>query len=337
MPAHSNSSKRTGTDITDLVTKHGLGAEELSKVMEEGRHIPPPRNVRRSWAEIAETDYPEPRWVIPNVLPQGFAILAGRPKIGKSWFAMQVAGAVGTGGMCLGRRVQAGQVLYIALEDSERRIKDRGEKQGWPKSALVDFLCECDLERLATEVEQTQPALVVVDTLNRLWAADGLDTSDPSVMTQAFGRLHSLAAEHECTIVGIEHHRKRALENVVDDILGTTSKAAVPDTILGLYRERGRRVATLQVTGRDVKEQELPIEFDPLTFCWQVVEGEGRQGTTEVMEVLEKSSDPIGVREIARQTGLYPSQVSRILTDLLSVGRVRRMGQKYVRVPDMRE
>src|SRR5262249_30002588 len=66
------------------------------------------------------------RWAVAGVLPSGSTIGAGKPKLGKSWLALNVALAVAQGGVALGSiPVEAGDVLYLALEGTKRRPKDR--------------------------------------------------------------------------------------------------------------------------------------------------------------------------------------------------------------------
>ena len=47
--------------------------------------------------DILGADWPEPVWAVPGMLPVGFSLLAGAPKIGKSWLALQIAQAVSSG------------------------------------------------------------------------------------------------------------------------------------------------------------------------------------------------------------------------------------------------
>jgi RecA-family ATPase len=63
---------------------------------------------------------------VKGYLVEGATILAGRPKIGKSWLALDWSVAVARGGFCFGDvRCKEGDVLYIALEDNKRRLKSR--------------------------------------------------------------------------------------------------------------------------------------------------------------------------------------------------------------------
>ena len=74
-------------------------------------------------------DFPEPRWIVPGIVPEGTTILAGKPKMGKSWLALGTSVAVAAGGVALGtKRVERGAVLYLALEDNPRRLQSRLKK-----------------------------------------------------------------------------------------------------------------------------------------------------------------------------------------------------------------
>jgi len=83
---------------------------------------------------ILQTDYPPPLTIVENLLPVGLGSLSGRPKIGKSWLALQLFRSMSTGEPFLGQKVTPARSLYIALEDSARRLKDRMLKQAWPAS-----------------------------------------------------------------------------------------------------------------------------------------------------------------------------------------------------------
>ncbi len=65
-------------------------------------NIPPARtSSQKRWtvAELLDAEFPEPKWAIPNLIPEGLSIIGGRPKVGKSWLLLQAAIAVGSGGM----------------------------------------------------------------------------------------------------------------------------------------------------------------------------------------------------------------------------------------------
>src|SRR5215217_8368001 len=95
----------------------------------------PPEWKRRSTpttitaAELMAKEFEPTRWVVPDVLPEGVTVLAGKPKKGKSWMALGMCEAVAAGGVALGtRRVEQGDTLYLALEDNKKRLKKRLQK-----------------------------------------------------------------------------------------------------------------------------------------------------------------------------------------------------------------
>lgn len=75
--------------------------------------------------ELQDTNIPELNSIVENMLYEGLAILAGAPKCGKSWFSLQLGLDVSQGKEFLGFQTTKGDVLYLALEDSYRRLKDR--------------------------------------------------------------------------------------------------------------------------------------------------------------------------------------------------------------------
>ena len=78
---------------------------------------------------LLSTKLPDPQWAIPTFLPEGVTLLAGKPKMGKSWFALALALAISENRLALGKLgVTQGDVLYLGLEDSMRRMADRASK-----------------------------------------------------------------------------------------------------------------------------------------------------------------------------------------------------------------
>jgi hypothetical protein len=74
--------------------------------------------------------FPEPRWAVPGILLEGVSLLAGPPKVGKSWLSLGLGVGIAAGWTVLGEiTVQAGPVLYLALEDTLRRLSRSSERE----------------------------------------------------------------------------------------------------------------------------------------------------------------------------------------------------------------
>ena len=91
---------------------------------------PPAMPVLKSAADLMALEFTPIRWLIPGLLPEGLMLLAARPKVGKSWLALDVGIATATGGEVLGRRVERGDVLYLALEDGDRQDRAATARRG---------------------------------------------------------------------------------------------------------------------------------------------------------------------------------------------------------------
>jgi hypothetical protein len=292
---------------------------------------------KRSWYvnELYRTEFPEPRYLIPDLLPAGLAALGARPKIGKSWLGLQISVAVGTGGRMFDQPVQKGKVLYLALEDSARRMKQRLLKQGAPEAANVRFefawrpLLEGGMDELIDEIKLGRYALVVIDTLAR--AMGYLDPNKAAEMNVYLGALQRVAVDRNMTILLIDHHRKGNggdNSDVIDDLIGATAKAGVLDVAMGLYRARGEKNATLKLTGRDIEERELAMHFDRETGCWECLGDAqtlaGSERNQEILDAIVK----LGVathREVADVTGQDKSNCFRRIQELVGGGKVRKL------------
>lgn len=303
-----------------------------------------PAPAKRVWSvtDLLTTEFPEPKWAIPGLLPSGLSVFAGRPKLGKSWLALAIATAVGCGGVVLGRRAQQGKVLYLALEDNPRRLKDRLNKQQATTTADIDFHFEWPA---LVEKRGGQPGtlalmeainargynLVIIDTISRaLGHADQLDQADMNV---AFGALQRMAIERDICLLLIDHHRKSAggVGDVIDDVMGATSKVGVADAAIGIYRERGQSNATLKVSGRDVDDQELAIRFDRDLFCWQLIGTEAGVKTeslqAEILEVIKELGGAATATRVAKGLDVQkdPSNIRKEMLELVNKGLLKRV------------
>ena len=96
--------------------------------------------ITRSCEEIMTTVYKPIEFVIDGLLAQGLYILAGAPKVGKSWLALDMCLSIAKGEKILGLKTSQGTALYLCLEDSYARIQNRLYEPTAPKSKDNIFL-----------------------------------------------------------------------------------------------------------------------------------------------------------------------------------------------------
>jgi 5S rRNA maturation endonuclease (ribonuclease M5) len=129
-------------DANELLIKQGASA--VGNAIEAAGIYVPKTTAPEWWQEAAVAGdelqtltFPPLRFVVPGLVPEGLALLAGKPKAKKSWLALDIAIAATADRFTLGEiKPDQGDVLYLALEDSMRRVQRRMTKlrgmQKWP-------------------------------------------------------------------------------------------------------------------------------------------------------------------------------------------------------------
>lgn len=321
--------KRSITDLLDESTSVSIPPEPESNGL-TGLY---------SADDILLTNWPKLVWAVPDLMPVGLSILAGRAKLGKSTLALQIGLAVSTGGCVLGREVEQGPVLYLALEDPARRLQERMKLMGWPLGTPAEFMTIGqykdrigDIRKggrvvLENRIKAVHYRLVVIDTLSR--AIYGKQNEMES-MTDWLTPLQETAHQHNAAILVIDHHSSHPArpgekrdKDPIADILGSTAKGAMVDTVLGLYRDPGKRGATLAIEGREVERKSIELFYDRETRCWQCKDSEaditGQQ--EQILEALENLS-PARLSDIADAVGRNKGNVYKQLAELESKGKV---------------
>lgn len=270
------------------------------------------------------------KWIVPDLIPEGLTVLAGKPKLGKSWLVLDLAVAVAQGGWTLGdRHCQEGSVLYGALEDSERRLKSRMEKvchkAAWPAglhfATEIPALTAGGLEEIEAWIDANPDArLVIVDTFAKVRPGKGRDETQYEADYRAAGLLKRLADGRRVGVIMVHHTTKAPAEDPFDMISGTNGIAGAVDTLMVITT--GAAGVTLHARGRDVELAELAIQFDRESCRWRVlgdaVEVHRNDERKAILDALRASGEPMKAKEIADITG-HPYAATRKL--LFRMGR----------------
>lgn len=297
---------------------------------------------KTSWtiAELYDTEFPEPNWIVTNIIQEGLVVLGGRPKVGKSFMALQIAGAVGTGGKVFDKDIKQGKVLYLALEDPGRRLKNRLQKMNIPRNGLVQFETEWKplhkggLDDLLIAHEKEDYRLIVIDTLSR--ALPGVNHNDEQPIGLIMDTLQTFAINNSLTVLTLDHTRKPNgyFADPIDDIMGNTAKAKPIDEAIAIYKRQGKAGATLRGIGKDIEEFNLSLMFDPITYCWQSL------GNTDEVDMSEQRKELLdALKECGKSTaptinkllGRDRSNLYKELNDLVNAGLAtkEKLGNNY--------
>lgn len=303
-------------------------------------------------SDLMKEDIPPMRWAAKGLLPEGICLLVGAPKIGKSWFALQLGLAITSGKpIWEGRQPEKkGHVLYLALEDGKRRLKKRAQLLGkyWPSSPRFHYrlawpsLDAGGVEELDAWLQyHPKTRLVIIDTLARVRAKTN---SSSSAYTQDYGvgiALKPIIDKHPVCILLVHHTRKEpAREDVLDSISGTNGLVGGADTALILSRKRGAAEAGLSVIGRDIEvEPQLAMKFDLDDGAWKPTGEVGprkKPVSPERQRILSflRANGQCGPKKLAKGIGVESGNVRVLLMKMLESGQVARSpGGLYTHTP----
>ena len=290
--------------------------------------------------QLAVSDVPPPRWIIPTVLPEGLSMLVAKPKVGKTFLAQHLALALSTGGVALGAiPVTKGRVCFLALEGSVAGQKRRYEKMLMGKEApsnlhlVQDFppLDPDGIRRLYNFVSlYPDTCLVIIDTHERVRnrkKSTGVGYADD---VHSFTSLANLCKKTNVSVLVIHHTNKRPDGDSVDLVSGTTGLTGAVDNILLMYTDpsHGQGYVRLHLTPREEEEAEYILRFDPDTWAWILVgESEGSvrsEPRKRILDALKNADGPMIPKDIAQQTGASYESTRYLLGKMLGDAEVAR-------------
>jgi AAA domain len=292
--------------------------------------------------DLLTTIFPELKWAVVGILPEGLVLFVGSPKLGKSWFALGVAAAVSSGGDALGAiQVEGGDVLYLALEDGRRRLQRRLNRllrntsiptrlelaTEWPRmdaggiEALEDWLKDHPAARL-----------VVIDTLKRVRPKELLGGRLYDGDYDALTPLGDLALHYGVCILLIHHTRKAESSDVIDLASGTHGLTGAADAVLVLKRARGQADATLHATGRDFEDKEIALRWDNEICGFRVLGDAGQYTLSDerlaVIALLENVG-PLRPKQVAQALEREYSATKKLLWTMKGDGQLKAVKGRY--------
>lgn len=303
----------------------------------------------RDGAWLDQQVFPPIEWVVPGLVAEGFGLVVGPPKLGKSWFVLGLALSAACGGKALGHvQVKQRPVLYAALEDGDRRMQHRARHlmAGEPIPAGFAYFTRATpgelLPLLAEWLDRHPQGLVLLDTLGKVMpnALPGENAYQRDY--RVGGHLKAIADDHPGSALLVVHHnRKMIAADWMDSTSGTQGLNGSADYTIVLERVRGEGEALLKVTGRDVTEAEYAVTMTG--GSWALV-GDSLKAAAEAAReaqvsaglgedsqriIAEVGRHPEGVRpgEIAETLDLATNKVRTYLRRAVDAGRIASPGR----------
>ena len=244
--------------------------------------------------DLQNRTYEPTHFLVDELIPEGLHILAGAPKIGKSWLALWLCLCVAQGQALWNFATTQGEVLYLSLEDSFQRIQTRLFDLTEDAPPTLHFAIMADtlkrgleqqIEQFLTEHPDTK--LVVIDTLQRV-RSTGNDNNLYANDYQDIGLLKRLADKQHIAILLIHHLRKLHDDDPMNMISGSTGLSGAADSAFVLQKNaRSANAASLHCTGRDIPDRTLKLELDEDDHVWKLLADSKTCSTTSKISMLQ--------------------------------------------------
>lgn len=240
-----------------------------------------PKNLETMDAETLMTTPMEPlKFIISGLLPQGLHVLAGSPKIGKSWLSLWICLQVAKGEKVWEFETRKSEVLYLCLEDSFARIQSRLFEITDEAPPTLHFAIMSDAIGSGLELqiegflkEHPDTGLIVIDTLQKVRKTVCANVNPYAADYDDINALKQIADKHHLAIVLVHHLRKTSDADPLNMISGTSGIAGGADSNFVLQKDkRTENTAKLVCTGRDIEGRELFLEFNKESFVWELIE-----------------------------------------------------------------
>lgn len=206
-------------------------------------------------------------YCVDGLISQGLFVLAGAPKVGKSWLALDMCLSIAKGEKVLGKETLCGHAVYLSLEDSLIRLQNRLYELTDEPSDNLNFaiMAESISNGLPEQIEYCRKRfddlkIVVIDTLQKV---RNESESSYSSDYKELSVLKSLADKLGIAIVLVHHTRKCSDSDPFNMISGSTGLSGCVDGSMVLIEsKRGSRKAKLHCVGRDIENQEINVVFE---------------------------------------------------------------------------
>jgi hypothetical protein len=255
-------------------------------------------------------------FVVDGLIAPGLHLLAGAPKVGKSWLALWLSLTVAKGDAVWNMKTRQGTTLYLCLEDSTIRIQNRLFDITEDAPGCVHFATDAHIigagleEQIKTFLdEHPDTVMVIIDTLQMVRRAV-FDTSYANDYRELTA-LKKLADSHGIAILLIHHLRKENDSDTFNRISGTTALQGAVDSSFTLVEDkRGSGKARLSCIGRDIEYRELELKRNGENI-WEMISDSATQPDILKDSIIFLLSDFMGDKTVFTGT---PTELSALIS-----------------------
>ena len=317
--------------IPDVEEKYNPPEEDWEELYRKIQRVQDPAYLHTvTFDQLMDSVFQGRPAVIENFLYPGVYILAGAPKIGKSFLVAQIAYHVSVGKELWGYIVHPGTVLYLALEDDERRLQNRmfrmfdvegtSDLYFATHAKMIGRGLDEQLEGFIGEHRDTR--LIIIDTLQKV-RETVKDAYSYANDYEVIGRLKTFAGKYGICVLLVHHTRKQPAGDSFEMISGTTGLLGCADGALLMQKEkRTSYTATLDVVGRDQPDQRLYLIKDPEHLSWELDHTENELWKQQPDALLNAVAKLVSAESPEWEGS--PTELSEILSQDIAANRLTK-------------
>lgn len=289
-------------------------------------------------------EIPPPTWVVEDIIQIGYTMVVGQSKARKTMFLHNLALAVATGGIAIGKfPTTRGTVIYCSLEDdlgsSQAKFKKMLGDEPYPSNLLVT--CAVDrfpeLEHKIVEWKRAFPDLnmVVLDNLvlvKKAKKGPAGSSHDYDNEYQEQNYFKKFARKLGIALIIVHHAGKNETGDITKDTLGTTAFVGAPDKLILIQRPVNQEVYnnTLTFLSRNSADQErMALKFHPdilsFNYLGPVEEFERTELQEQVLDLLSGNGKPMKPVDVARALGRKNDSTSKLLQRMEQNGLIHKI------------
>jgi hypothetical protein len=265
--------------------------------------------------ELAEMDIPPIEWIVRGILPVGLLMIGAPSKYYKSYMALGICVSVCNGEKFLGFDSEKHGCLYLDLESTKRRPKNRLKQilkeKDFPSNLYVitgtDGVGRIG-EGFEAQIEyqlQEHPdiKLIIVDVFQMIRQPAKRNQSGYDRDYEDFKILKEIADKHNIGLMLIHHTRKmKDPSDVFNELSGSVGVMGALDCAWVISKEdRYSDEGTLHITGRDMETQKIKIRFNKTTFQWEYIGTAEEVESQRLMAEYEQSPIVATIKKLVKQ------------------------------------
>ena len=239
--------------------------------------------------DLLKMDIAPLRFVIQDICPAGFGILAAPPKYHKSFLALQICAAISQGAKVLSKSTDKTKCLYFDLESTNRRPQERMKAMGFTFLDNVDFITQEQMPKVQNRMinlstgfaellgkylnNNPDYGFVVIDVFKKIRSEQKRTQTLYDHDYADIEKLQSIAVKNNVCMLLLHHTTKIKDESdPYNNMGGSTGLLGAADFAWVITREkRAATESTLHITGRDIESNELSIKFNTESLNWEYI------------------------------------------------------------------